>query len=180
MPQELLNSTTSHTALNALQQAVMEETFPLPPPPPLSPHTRSPVGPPLTPYTPVPSNPRTATTAVNADATVAATALSDGGGGDVYDPDNDAVLTGTDTKISTTKATCSTASGAVLGVGAGVGFGVGSDPSAPVSGIAFSEDGPGGSLLVTTDRHIISLPLGTEPSHSTDQGGGRGKVIKKN
>ena len=31
--------------------------------------------------------------------------------------------------------------------------------SAPVSGIAFSEDRLTGSLLITTDKHIISLPL---------------------
>ena len=53
--------------------------------------------------------------------------------------------------------------------GAGAGAGAGAmgrsactatpSTSAPVSGIAFSDDRLTGSLLITTDKHIISLPL---------------------
>lgn len=58
-----------------------------------------------------------------------------------------------------------------IGVGAGVGVGAVTgalgrsactatpSTSAPVSGIAFSDDSLTGSLLITTDKHIISLPL---------------------
>ena len=57
------------------------------------------------------------------------------------------------------------------GAGAGTGAGTGAgamgrssytatpSTSAPVSGIAFSDDRLTGSLLITTDKHIISLPL---------------------
>ena len=74
-----------------------------------------------------------------------------------------------------------TGTGAGIGAGTGTGAGMGvtgrlgantgtNDVSAPVSGIAFSEDIPGGFLLVTTDRHVISLPLdpGSLPEEGED------------
>jgi hypothetical protein len=54
----------------------------------------------------------------------------------------------------------------------------GNDVSAPVTGIAFSEDVPGGFLLVTTDRHIISLPLDPGPSPDEGEDGVRRKVSR--
>ena len=50
------------------------------------------------------------------------------------------------------------------------------DVSAPVTGIAFSEDVPGGYLLVTTDRHVISLPLDPGPMPDEGENGLRRKV----
>ena len=48
------------------------------------------------------------------------------------------------------------------------------DPSAPVTGISFCDDRPGGSLLITTDRHIVSLPL--DPNNPGANGE---EVVKK-
>jgi hypothetical protein len=67
------------------------------------------------------------------------------------------------------------------GTGTGVmGRGMNSAPvndvSAPVTGIAFSEEVPGGFLLVTTDRHVISLPLDPGPSPEEGEDGMRKKV----
>jgi hypothetical protein len=49
-----------------------------------------------------------------------------------------------------------------MGVTGGVGGfspALGCDQCAPVTGIAFNDDRPGGSLLISTDKHIVSLPL---------------------
>lgn len=72
--------------------------------------------------------------------------------------------------------------GTVTGTGTGVmGRGINTstplhDVSAPVTGIAFSEDVPGGYLLVTTDRHVISLPLDPGPMPDEGENGLRRKV----
>ena len=44
------------------------------------------------------------------------------------------------------------------------------DPSAILTGIAFCDDRPGGSLLITTDRHIVSLPLDSNTPHIDEEG----------
>lgn len=44
------------------------------------------------------------------------------------------------------------------------------DPSAILTGIAFCDDRPGGSLLITTDRHIVSLPLDSDTPQIGDEG----------
>ena len=44
--------------------------------------------------------------------------------------------------------------------------------TAPATGIAFCDDRPGGSLLVTTDKHIVSLPLEAEQASAVTGMGG--------
>jgi hypothetical protein len=47
---------------------------------------------------------------------------------------------------------------------------LGSSESAPVTGLAFCEDRPGGALLVSTDKHVVSLPLDLESGSGSGSG----------
>ena len=92
-----------------------------------------------------------------------------------------AMARSTGTFASSLSSPFGTTAGSSLG-GGGVGDGAArglseslqqqQSSTAPATGIAFCDDRPGGSLLVTTDRHIVSLPLEAEQASAVGGMGG--------